>query len=55
MFKIRNGQKLSCVRKRPLRLEHWDFGHWKFVSDFGIRISCFLTNIVPRRFEAELR
>ena len=50
MFKIRNTPKLSCSWQRPLGLEHWDFGHWKFVSDFDIRISDFLIAFMPRRF-----
>ena len=32
-----------CSGQRPLSLEHWDFGHWKFTSDFDIRISDSLT------------
>jgi len=55
MFKIQNSPKLSSSWQSSLGLEHWDFGHWKFVSDFDIRISYFLTHIVPRWFEAELR
>jgi len=31
--------------------KHWDFDHWRIVSGFDIRISCFATQIVPRRFE----
>ena len=37
--------------KHSFRLKHWDFDHWRIVSDFEIRISCFVTYIVPRRFE----
>jgi hypothetical protein len=37
--------------KHSFRLKHLDFDHWRIVSDFEIRISCFVTHIVPRRFE----
>jgi hypothetical protein len=40
--------------KHSFRLEHWYFDHWKIVSDLDIRISCFATWIVPRRFEGEV-
>jgi len=55
MFKAQNNPKLRSSWQTSFRLKHWDFDHWKIVSDFDIRISCFATWIVPRRFEGEVR
>jgi hypothetical protein len=48
MFKIQNSPKLSSSWQSSFRLEHWDFGHWKFVSDFDLPatwlvVSCRIT------------
>jgi len=55
MFEIQNRPELSSSGQRALGLEHWDFCHWKFVSDFDIRISDFLTAFMPRRFACPAR
>jgi len=50
MSKTQNNSKLSNSWQSSSRLENSDFGHWKIISDFEIRISYFLAWILPRRF-----